>query len=99
MSDPAAYRRRLALIGVVLLPVLVLIIGFHAQNALEKDESIVPVVLGLVLVLAILGGVFFFAARKGPVEARVRAAKLMRWLAPIAVGVALLRLLALALGH
>ena len=98
LSDPAAYRRRLAVTGLILVPVLIAVTGFHLQDALEKGESIVPVVVGLALVLGIVGGVFFVVARKGPSEARERASKLMRWLAPIAVGAGLLRLLALALG-
>jgi len=97
--DPAAYRRRLAWFALALLPGLVLVIGYHAQDALERGQSIVPVVLGLGLVLGILGAVFFFVARKGPDAARVRAAKLMRWLVPVAFVVALLRLLAFAFGH
>jgi len=97
--DPGAYRRRLAWFALALLPGLVLVIGYHAQDALERGQSIVPVVLGLGLVLGILGAVFFFVARKGPDAARVRAAKLMRWLVPVAFVVALLRLLAFAFGH
>jgi hypothetical protein len=92
-TDPAAYRRRLALVGAVLLPLLLLITGYHAKDALERGESIVPVALGLALSLAIIGGVFFYAARNGPGEARARAAKLIRWVAPLAIGVALVRLL------
>ncbi len=97
-TDPAAYWRRLGLVGGALVPLLILIFSFHAQDALERGQSMVPVVLGIIVTLALIGGVLFFVARRGPVEARARAGKLMRWLAPIAVGVALLRLLAFVLG-
>ena len=97
-SDPAAFWRRLGMVGAAIVPMLILIFGFHAQNALEQGQSIVPVVLGIVLVLALIGGLMFYLVRRGPEEVRSRSAKLMRWIAHIAVGVALLRLLALVLG-
>ncbi len=100
LSDPTAYRQRLMWTGGALLPVVVLIFGYQAQDALEKGESIVPVVLGVATVLAILGGIYLGVARKGPAEAQRRAAKVMRWVAPVAVGVALARLLLLLVfGH
>jgi len=45
------------------------------------------------------GGALFYIARNGPVEARAKCAKLLRWATPVVVGLALLRLLAYAFGH
>jgi hypothetical protein len=97
-SDPKAYKRRLALTSLVLLPAFVLITGFHLRDAIERGESVVPVVIGLCLAIAIVGSVFFFAGRDGPLKARERSARLLRWVAPIAGGIALLRLVAVLLG-
>ncbi len=98
LSSPKAVKRRLTLVGAALTPLLVLIFGFHAQSAIEGGESLVPIALSIVLVVAIIGGVFAFTTRRGPSQARERAVKILRWAAPVALGLALLRLLALILG-
>src|SRR5262249_18121 len=98
LSDPKAYKRRLALTSLLLLPAFALIGGFHMRDAIEKRESVLPVVLALCLASAIVGGAFFFVGRDGPVEARERSARILRWAAPIAGGIALLRLIAMVLG-
>ena len=98
-DDPVAYRRRLMLFGGFLLPMVLLILGFHAGDALEQGEPLWPVALSGALVLAILGGVVFFVARRGPREAQARAMKLLRWIAPLALGLALLRLVAALMGY
>ncbi len=97
-DDPAAYRQRLMLVGLALAPLLALILGYHASDALERGESVVPVLFGVVLALSVLGGTLLFVLRRGPGEARARAARLMRWVAPIALGIAALRLVGLAFG-
>jgi len=99
MASPAAYRRRVIRTASALLPLFLLVTGFHLRDALNRKESVVPVVLALFLMLAIAGGMTFYIAHNGPVEARARSAKLLRWAAPAVVGVALLRLLAYVFGH
>ncbi len=91
--DPAAYRRRLiGSFGVLLVP-MGLITAWHGREALRGGGSIVPVILAGVLCVAIVAGTLFYAGREGPSQARLRVAKLMAWLAPIAIGAAVLRLL------
>jgi len=98
LSDPRAYKRRLALTSIVLLPAFVLIGGFHIRDAMEKGESVLPGAIALCLAIALVGGVFFFAGRDGPMKARQQSARILRWVAPIATGVAILRLVALLFG-
>ncbi len=93
--DAKTQRRRLVAMGLVFLPLLVLITGFHLRDAIEKGESVAPVVIATVLVLGIIGFVFWFAMREGPEKVRERVSRIMRWAAPLAIGAALLRLLAL----
>jgi hypothetical protein len=91
LSDPKAYRRRLMRTALLLLPVLALISGSHIRDAIEKGESILPEVLFFGLVAAIVGGVFFFAAREGPLKAQERSRRILRWAIPLLLGSALLR--------
>ncbi len=98
LSAPTAYRRRLALTSLLLVPAFALIGGFHIRDALEKGESVLPGAIGLGVAVVIVGGVFFFAGRQGPIRARERSARILRWVAPIAAGIALLRLVAFLFG-
>jgi hypothetical protein len=91
-TDPRAYRKRLWATSGVLLVVLALVSGLHARDALAKGESLWPVAIGLALAVAIVGGVFVVAGRAGPVQARAKLARTMRWVVPAAVALALLRL-------
>jgi hypothetical protein len=94
LDDPRAYRRRLIGSGAVLVPILALVFGWHTRDALSKGESLWPEVIGLVVVLSILGGTFYYAAREGPAQSAARAARVARWIVPLAMGVAALRLIA-----
>ncbi len=94
LSDPRAYRRRLIGAGALLLPLLVLIFGWHARDAASKGESLWPVVLGIVVALSVLGGTVFYVAREGPTQSAARAARLTRWVLPLAIGIAALRAIA-----
>ena len=84
--------------ALLLLPGLVLIGSFHISEAVEKGESVVPVVISLGVTIGIAGGVFFYAGREGPTRVRERSARVLRLVAPIAAGVALLRLVAMLFG-
>lgn len=94
-TDPRVYRKRLWATSGVLLAVFALVSGLHARDALAKGESPWPVVIGLALAIAIVGGVFVVAGRAGPVHAKARLARAMRWIVPAAVALALLRLAAM----
>jgi hypothetical protein len=99
LTEPRAYRRRLAFAGAMLTPFLVLISYGHAKDALRRGESLWPVVLGTLLGLLILGGTAGYILRYGPAQAAVRSARLVKWVAPLAVGVAALRLLVWLVGR
>jgi hypothetical protein len=90
--DPGAYKRRLR--GAILLFLLVLLLvgGFHFKDALGRGESIVLVLLGLAVGAAIVGGGYVLATRAGPQKTRLWAATITRWVVPISLGLALLRL-------
>lgn len=92
--DPATYRRRLAWWAAIAAIPMAGITAFHLSEASARGEPLWPVVGATVALLALLGGLIVFAARAGPVAAQARLGKLTRWLVPIMVGVALLRLLA-----
>jgi hypothetical protein len=98
LTDPRAYRMRLAFSGAMLTPFLILIFGWHRKDALQRGVSLWPVVLGAVLSLSILGGTAFYILRYGRAQAAIRSARLLKWVAPIAAGAAALRLLAWLLG-
>lgn len=93
--DPAVYRERLrealAVIGLLAMGVSIA----HGVDARAKGESLAPVALGMALVVAFVAGVVAYVARRGPGEAAGRSAKILRWAAPLAFAVALLRVVAL----
>ncbi len=99
LDDPRGYRKRLVGAGVILLPLLVLVFGFHAQDAIQRKESLWPVVLGAGLALSVLGGTIFYALREGPARATARSGRLARWVVPLAVGIAGLRAIAWLAGR
>lgn len=92
--DPAVYRARLRESLGVMGVLAVAVSAWHAADAGSRGESLVPVAVGLVLALGILGGTVWFVARRGPEEAVRRGAALVRWLVPASVVLAVLRLLA-----
>ncbi len=96
---PEQYRRRLLMTGLALTPFLLLIGGFHASDAVDRGESLLPVAIGLLIPVALIGGLFLYAARLGPKNAANRSLRIQRWAVPLAIGIALLRLIALLLGH
>jgi hypothetical protein len=95
VNDPEGYRRCLRWVALTFLPVLLLLGDFAIRDAVERSESVVPGLIGLGLGAGILGGILYSAGRIGPVQAQARFAKITRWLAPVAVGFALLRLVLL----
>ena len=94
----AQYRRRLVVAGLAMVPPIGAILAFHARDASQHGESLVPVVLSGLLVVVLLIGTGFTVARQGPEHASERAAKLMGKLWPVMAAVAVLRLLAMVFG-
>lgn len=98
LTDARAYRTRLILAGVMLAPFLVLVFGWHLGDALRRGESVWPVVLGVVVSLAVLGGTGLYVLREGRLGAAARGSRLLKWVAPLALGIAALRALAWVMG-
>ncbi|MEZ4260544.1 MAG: hypothetical protein R3B36_15830 [Polyangiaceae bacterium] len=95
MDDPQAYRTRLTLTGVLLLaPMLAVVLGWHATDALRRNEAIWPVVLGAVLSSSVLGGTAFYVLREGVANAASRSRRVFKWAAPLAIAFAVVRALA-----
>jgi len=92
--DPAVYRARLRESLGVMGVLAAAVSTWHALDAQSRGESLVPVVVGFVLALTVLGGTVWFVARRGPEEAARRGAALVRWLVPVGVVLAALRLVA-----
>jgi len=93
--DPEVYRERLretlAFVGLLVMAVSVA----HGVDARAKGESLIPVVVGALLSVAVLGGTVGFVTRQGPAAVAGRSAKILRWVVPAGVVIALLRVLAL----
>lgn len=95
VDDPHAYRTRLILTGVLLLaPMLALVVGWHANDALRRNEGTWPVVLGAVLSLGVLGGTALYVLREGVGHAARRSSRLVKWTLPLVMAFALVRALA-----
>jgi hypothetical protein len=94
LSDPQAYRTRLVLTGAMLVPILLLVFGWNLGDALRRGEPVWPVVLGLVITLAVIGGAGFYVLREGRAQATDRSARVLRWALPLAAVIAVLRLAA-----
>jgi hypothetical protein len=82
----------------MLVPFLVLVFGWHLTDALRRGESAWPVVLGSMGSLAVLGGTGFYVLREGRLKVAARSARLLKWVAPLAMGIAALRALAWLMG-
>jgi hypothetical protein len=95
--DPKTYRRRLAVAGAILTPLLLAIFGWHAWDARRQGEPPWVVVVGAALAVAVIGGTVFYATRDGPAGVAARTRRLAKWLVPLAVAVAALRAVAWAL--
>jgi cation transport ATPase len=98
VAQPQEYRTRLLLAGVTLVPLLVLVFGWHLGESLRRDGSVWPAVLGMVVALSVLGGTALYVLREGRTQAAARAARVLRWAAPVAIAIAALRLLGWLLG-
>jgi hypothetical protein len=93
--DLPTYRRRLAVAAVIVAIAFALVSGLHARDALAKGESLAPVFIALGIAVGIVAAIFIPAARQGPVAAQLRSARILRWAVPLAIGVALVRLVIL----
>jgi hypothetical protein len=93
-DDPTAYRTRLVMTGIMLFAMLAGISGWHAVDAREKGESVVPVVLGAIFAAAIIAGTWLYVLRHGRAGANERAARIAKIAFPIVIGIALLRAIA-----
>lgn len=98
LSDPASYRRRIAITAVFIVLLLAAIGYFHVHDSLEQGESLWPVVIALGLSIAILAAMFIPALLGGPEKARQRSERILRWAVPVVVGIALVRLIVFILG-
>ena len=94
VDDPVAYRRRLVFAGALLAPMVVGISAWHARDAMAQGESVWPVALAGLLSVAIVVGTAAYVLREGRAHASARSARRLLWAAPLAVGIALVRLLA-----
>jgi len=100
VDDPEAYRTRLLLTGVLLVaPMLALVFGWHATDALRRGETMWPVVLGAMLGVGVLGGTGFYVLREGVENAASRSSRVLKWAVPLAMACAALRALAWMLGR
>ncbi|MEJ7730996.1 MAG: hypothetical protein WKG00_17485 [Polyangiaceae bacterium] len=90
--DLRTYRRRLVVSSVVLAIAFALVSGLHARDAVAKGESLAPVFIAMAIAVAIVAAIFIPAARHGPAAAQLRSARILRWAVPLAIGVALVRL-------
>ncbi len=90
--DPAAYRRRMIVtwVGLVVLVILV-IVGPAIGDEERSADSNVALVMALGLSIALITGTMAYVAKNGPEAAQSRAANLMGWVAPAALGLAVLR--------
>lgn len=94
LDDPQAYRTRLAVTGAMVLAMLVGITSWHVADAREHGEAAWPPLVAALLALALVGGIGWSVLREGPRRAGERSARLLRWVAPLAILVALARAIA-----
>lgn len=92
--DPRTFRRRVAVRFAILSPFVLAVFGFHLWDAQRRGETVWPVVLGVALVVALIGGTVFYATREGPDRVRARSVRLLKWVAPLALALAALRAVA-----
>jgi len=97
-TDPKAYRTRLVLTAIMLTLILVPLFAWHLADARQRGESVWPVAIGIVTSLAVLGGTGAYVLREGRAHASQRSVRLLKWAAPLATGVAAIRLLAWLMG-
>lgn len=98
LGDPQALRERMVLSAGIVLVMVFAVGAWHASDALERGKSVWPVLLGGALSLGVIAGTWRYVLRDGPAQVRVRSARLMRWVAPLAVLLAVLRALAWVAG-
>jgi hypothetical protein len=90
-TDPKAYKTRLLMSGGMLAAMVGGIGSWHWTDAMRQGESVLPVVLGVGLVAVILGSIGFYAFRGGSVRPWDRMGRVLRWVAPLAIAIAVLR--------
>ena len=93
LNDARAYRNRLIFAGLALATLVVPMIFAAVKDAHRNGESMWGVVLGFGFGLAVLGGGMFFMLREGRANVAARTARMTKWVAPLAVIVAGLRLI------
>jgi hypothetical protein len=98
-TDARAYRTRLVLTGAMLVPVLVLMFGWHLADSRQRGESVWPVVLGVATTVGVIGGTGFYVLREGRVHAAARSDRVLRWALPLATTIAVLRLAVWLIGR
>jgi hypothetical protein len=94
----STWRRHLPT-GLVIVPLVVVITGWHLRDALAKGQSIAPVVLALGLVVFVVVGTLWFVGRGGQSQDQARSAKLLTWIVPILLAIGCLKALVLLMGN
>jgi hypothetical protein len=100
-DDPRAYLTRIVLsVALLVLPALAAVTSFHLADALARGEPAWVVVVPTVFAIALLVGTGAYVLRRGHAHVGSRSERLLRWVVPIAVLVAIVRaLLWLAARH
>jgi len=92
--DPEVYRSRVREALVLMFVLVGGVSMLHGLDAHSRGQSVVPVVAGVLLSVAVIGATVRFVTRDGARGVSARNASLARWLVPAAVGIALVRMLA-----
>lgn len=93
LDDPAAYAKRIKIMGGIMIVLVALMGSCHVIDARQRGQSIVPAILGAVLAGGIVVATLYFGARNGPAKAQERSAKIMRWVLPGMLAIAVLNFL------
>lgn len=91
--DLKELKRRLTFAAATVIPITLLLSGYHASLLLERGKSIWPVAILPLLLLAVLASVYFWTTRRGPEQVQQRANMLVRRVVPVVVGLNVLRVL------
>lgn len=92
-TDPEGPKRRLRTNVAIMAPLLGGVIVWHFVDASGRGESTAPVFISAVVIVAILVGTYAFMFRKGPEQAQKRHTQLIKYIAPAAIAIAVLRVI------
>ncbi len=92
-TDPEGPKRRLRTNVAIMAPLLGGVIVWHFVDASGRGESTAPVFISAVVIVAILVGTYAFMFRKGPEQAQKRHTQILKYVAPAAIAIAVLRVI------